>query len=98
MRIWPLGEVIEAMAWEVGRTGDTELDAEIERLGAMIEAVQREDGYLNARRGARSTASLPPRPEVPAAASRLNPRCLQLWPHVHGTDAMFCALLRRHGG
>lgn len=28
----------------------------------------REDGYLNARRGARSTASLPPRPEVPAAA------------------------------
>ena len=37
-------------------------------------------------------------PEVPAAASRLNPRCLQLWPHVHGTDARFCALLRRHGG
>ncbi|MBA3232972.1 MAG: rRNA cytosine-C5-methyltransferase [Propionibacteriales bacterium] len=21
---------------------------------------------------------------------------LQLWPHVHGTDAMFCAVLRRH--
>lgn len=40
-------KLIEAMAWEVGRTGDTELDAEIERLGAMIEAVQREDGYLN---------------------------------------------------
>jgi 16S rRNA (cytosine967-C5)-methyltransferase len=21
---------------------------------------------------------------------------VQLWPHRHGTDAMFCALLRRH--
>ncbi|MGB3955365.1 MAG: rRNA cytosine-C5-methylase, partial [Brooklawnia sp.] len=36
-------------------------------------------------------------PEVPDAASRLNPRCIQLWPHIHGTDAMFCALLRRSG-
>lgn len=34
-------------------------------------------------------------PEVPHAASRLDPRCIQLWPHLHGTDAMFCALLRR---
>lgn len=34
-------------------------------------------------------------PEVPDAASRLDPRCIQLWPHIHGTDAMFCALLRR---
>ena len=36
-------------------------------------------------------------PEVPDAASRLNPRCIQLWPHIHRTDAMFCALLRRPG-
>ena len=28
----------------------------------------REDGYLNARRGARSTAALPPRPDLPTAA------------------------------
>lgn len=34
-------------------------------------------------------------PEVPDAASRLDRRCIQLWPHSHGTDAMFCALLRR---
>ena len=34
-------------------------------------------------------------PDVPAAASRLDPRFIQLWPHIHGTDAMFCALLRR---
>lgn len=40
-------KLIEAMAWEVGRTGDADLDAEIERLGALIAAVQREDGYLN---------------------------------------------------
>ena len=24
-------------------------------------------------------------------------RFIQLWPHIHGTDAMFCALLRRTG-
>lgn len=42
-------KLIEAMAWEVGRTGDPQLDAEIERLGAMIAAVQREDGYLNTK-------------------------------------------------
>lgn len=34
-------------------------------------------------------------PEVPEAASRLDDRFIQLWPHIHGTDAMFCALLRR---
>ena len=33
---------------------------------------------------------LAPRP--PAGAER---RMLQLWPHLEGTDAMFCALLRR---
>ncbi len=34
-------------------------------------------------------------PDVPHAASRLDKRFIQLWPHLHGTDAMFCALLRR---
>lgn len=34
-------------------------------------------------------------PEVPEAASRLDDRFIQLWPHIHGTDAMFCALLCR---
>ncbi|AXE38815.1 RsmB/NOP family class I SAM-dependent RNA methyltransferase [Acidipropionibacterium virtanenii] len=34
-------------------------------------------------------------PEVPDAATGPQDRCLQLWPHRHGTDAMFCALLRR---
>lgn len=33
-------------------------------------------------------------PEVPGAARG---PFLQLWPHRHGTDAMFCALLRRRG-
>ena len=40
-------KLIEAMSWEVGRTGNPELNAEIERLGAMIAAVQQPDGYLN---------------------------------------------------
>lgn len=33
-------------------------------------------------------------PDVPDAAGRL-PGTVQLWPHRHGTDAMFIALLRR---
>lgn len=37
-------------------------------------------------------------PEVPQAASRHDGRFIQLWPHIHGTDAMFCALLRRRSG
>lgn len=34
-------------------------------------------------------------PEVPEARRGPDGRYLQLWPHRHGTDAMFCALLRR---
>lgn len=44
-------KLIEAMAWEVGRTGDVELEAEIERLGGLIEAIQDDDGYVNTRYG-----------------------------------------------
>ena len=34
-------------------------------------------------------------PQVPRTRAGTDPRCIQLWPHRHGTDAMFCALLRR---
>jgi 16S rRNA (cytosine967-C5)-methyltransferase len=34
-------------------------------------------------------------PEVPAARAAGDPRFAQLWPHRHGTDAIFIALLRR---
>lgn len=34
-------------------------------------------------------------PDVPDAAHPDDERMLQLWPHRHGTDAMFAALLRR---
>ena len=33
-------------------------------------------------------------PEIPSAAAA-DPRFIQLWPHRHGTDAIFIALLRR---
>lgn len=33
-------------------------------------------------------------PDVPGAATGPGGRCLQLWPHRQGTDAMFCAVLR----
>ena len=34
-------------------------------------------------------------PQVLDAAADTDPRFIQLWPHRHNTDAMFCALLRR---
>lgn len=34
-------------------------------------------------------------PDLPDCAASLDARCVQLWPHRHGTDAMFLALLRR---
>jgi 16S rRNA (cytosine967-C5)-methyltransferase len=34
-------------------------------------------------------------PEVTDAESAHLPGAIQLWPHRHGTDAMFMALLRR---
>jgi 16S rRNA (cytosine967-C5)-methyltransferase len=34
-------------------------------------------------------------PEEPADASPARAASLQLWPHRHGTDAMFISLLRR---
>ncbi|SCQ61874.1 Putative ribosomal RNA small subunit methyltransferase B [Propionibacterium freudenreichii] len=34
-------------------------------------------------------------PEVPGAAASADARFIQLWPHRHGTDAMFMALLRK---
>ncbi|MBE6474566.1 MAG: glycoside hydrolase family 127 protein [Actinomyces succiniciruminis] len=48
-------KLIEAMAWEVGRVGGNRqgraLETEIQRLGAIIEAAQDDDGYINTRYG-----------------------------------------------
>ncbi|WP_205740526.1 glycoside hydrolase family 127 protein [Haloactinopolyspora alba] len=40
-------KLIEAMAWEHGRTGDPGPDAAIRELTAIIAPVQEDDGYLN---------------------------------------------------
>lgn len=40
-------KLIEAMAWEIGRTGDPGLEARFRELTAVIAAAQEEDGYLN---------------------------------------------------
>lgn len=44
-------KMIEAMAWEVARTGDPGLDARIRELGALIAQVQESDGYLSTKFG-----------------------------------------------
>lgn len=40
-------KLLEAMSWEVGRTGDAELDREITELTALIAGAQAPDGYVN---------------------------------------------------
>ena len=40
-------KLLEAMAWEVGRTGDPELNDRLLALTARVAAAQSEDGYLN---------------------------------------------------
>jgi DUF1680 family protein len=44
-------KMIEAMAWEVGRTGDPALEARIVELSALIGRAQEPDGYLGTRFG-----------------------------------------------
>jgi DUF1680 family protein len=44
-------KLLEAMAWEIGRTRDERLDARFRALVARIEPVQEPDGYLNTRFG-----------------------------------------------
>ncbi|MCU1443646.1 MAG: hypothetical protein JWQ59_1796 [Cryobacterium sp.] len=44
-------KLIEAMAWEVGRTGDTALDTRLQALVDRIAPVQEPDGYLNTNFG-----------------------------------------------
>lgn len=44
-------KMIEAMAWEVGRTGAPALEARIGELAALIAKVQEPDGYLNTHFG-----------------------------------------------
>lgn len=40
-------KLVEAMAWEYGRTGDEDLDARITELTKLIGSAQAEDGYLS---------------------------------------------------
>ena len=44
-------KLVEAMAWEVARTGDPRLDARIEELAQLFERVQEPDGYLSTKYG-----------------------------------------------
>ena len=44
-------KLLEAMSWEVGRTGDAELDGRLRRLASRVAAAQEPDGYLNTRFG-----------------------------------------------
>jgi 16S rRNA (cytosine967-C5)-methyltransferase len=55
-----------------------------ETVGVVVDVVR--------RTGAEQFDGRPFFPGVPALGDGPH---VQLWPHRHGTDAMFCALLRR---
>jgi len=40
-------KLLEAMAWEVGRTGDADLDRRLRALAARVAAAQEPDGYIS---------------------------------------------------
>ena len=42
---------LEALAWEIGRTGDADLDQRFQEVVARVAAAQESDGYLNTRFG-----------------------------------------------
>jgi len=44
-------KLMEAMAWEIGRTGDQDMDRRFRELTAVITPAQEADGYLNTRFG-----------------------------------------------
>ena len=44
-------KLLEALAWEFGRTGDSEIDALFRSIAARVVAAQSEDGYLSTQFG-----------------------------------------------
>jgi uncharacterized protein len=44
-------KLMEAMAWEIGRTSDAAMEERFQRLVARIAPVQEEDGYINTKFG-----------------------------------------------
>ncbi|HWU28458.1 MAG TPA: beta-L-arabinofuranosidase domain-containing protein, partial [Microbacterium sp.] len=42
---------LEALAWEIGRTGDEDLEQRFRAIVARVAAAQEDDGYLNTRFG-----------------------------------------------
>ena len=44
-------KLMEAMAWEIGRTGDPDMERRFQELTAVIVPAQEDDGYLNTRFG-----------------------------------------------
>jgi DUF1680 family protein len=44
-------KLLEAMSWEVGRTGDPDMEARLQALVARVAPAQDADGYLNTRFG-----------------------------------------------
>ena len=88
----PLQERLVASALDLTRSGGVVLYATCspvlaETRGVVSAILERRDDVVLEDLG-------PVLPDVPDAAGPL-PGTLQLWPHRHGTDAMFLALLRR---
>ncbi|KQW43089.1 rRNA cytosine-C5-methyltransferase [Nocardioides sp. Root1257] len=88
----PLQESLVASALDLTRSGGVVLYATCSPVLAETAGVVR--AVLESRDDVLLEDLGPVLPDVPDAAGPL-PGTLQLWPHRHGTDAMFLALLRR---
>jgi 16S rRNA (cytosine967-C5)-methyltransferase len=89
----PLQRALLASALDSVRPGGVVLYATcspvVAETAGVVEAV------LAGRSDVRAEATGPLVPEAEDAASAHLPGAVQLWPHRHGTDAMFMVLLRR---
>ena len=88
----PLQRALLGSALDAVRPGGAVLYATCSPV--LAETVGVVDAVLAARDDADADDAAALLPEVPDAAGP-RPGSLQLWPHRHGTDAMFLALLRR---
>ena len=88
----PLQRLLLAAALELVRPGGVVVYATCSP--ALAETAEVVTATLRARPDAVLEDAVPLLPGVPDSAGPL-PGTVQLWPHRHGTDAMFMALLRR---
>lgn len=87
-----VAEVLESGAVSLLDSAATLRDVALHTEGANGEPVS----VLAGEKDPGHTPEIKVKKGAPAVKASQNPTTAQLWPHVHGTDAMFLALLRKN--